>query len=142
MYLLDTDHITVLKYIESERAHRLFTRLSLATMAGKTVGTTIIGVEEQMRGWLAAIAKERLPRRQVAPYHELSQLFEFFRPFQIAPFNDEAADRFAGFSSIRIKSSDRKAAAITLVHDATLLTANRRDFEQIPGLKFENWLDP
>ncbi len=30
---------------------------------------------------------------------------------------------------------------VSLVHDALLLTANRSDFEQVPGLRFENWLD-
>ena len=34
-----------------------------------------------------------------------------------------------------------KTAAIAIVNNALLLTANRRDYEQIPGLRFENWLD-
>lgn len=34
-----------------------------------------------------------------------------------------------------------KVASIVLVHDATLLTRNSVDFAQVPGLKFENWLD-
>ena len=37
---------------------------------------------------------------------------------------------------------DLKIAAIALVNDATLLTANKRDFEQVEGLRFENWLVP
>ena len=32
-------------------------------------------------------------------------------------------------------------AAIALANNALLLTANRRDYERIPGLRFENWLD-
>jgi tRNA(fMet)-specific endonuclease VapC len=28
-----------------------------------------------------------------------------------------------------------------MTQSALLLTANRRDFEQIPGLRFDNWLD-
>ncbi len=32
-------------------------------------------------------------------------------------------------------------AATALVHDAILLSANRRDFERVPGLRVENWLD-
>jgi tRNA(fMet)-specific endonuclease VapC len=35
---------------------------------------------------------------------------------------------------------DKKIAAIARVNNAILLTANRREFEQIPGLHFENWL--
>jgi tRNA(fMet)-specific endonuclease VapC len=36
---------------------------------------------------------------------------------------------------------DLKIAAIALVNQALLLTANRRHFERVPGLKSENWLD-
>ncbi len=57
MILLDTDHLTVLKYTDSERYMRLHGRLLAA--APELIGTTIVNVEEQMRGWLAAIAKER-----------------------------------------------------------------------------------
>jgi len=34
-----------------------------------------------------------------------------------------------------------KIACIALVHDATLLTRNAADFAQVPGLRFENWLE-
>lgn len=47
MILLDSDHLTVLKYRESDRYQRLTERLSAANDA---VGTTIANVEEQMRG--------------------------------------------------------------------------------------------
>ena len=141
MILLDTDHLTVLKYKTSDRAVRLTGRLTLAAAGGEVVGTTVANVEEQMRGWLAAIARERQPRRQVAPYRDLARLLDFFRGFQIALFSDAAADLFVSFAAIRVKASDKKVAAIARAHNALLLTANKRDFEQFPGLRFENWLD-
>jgi tRNA(fMet)-specific endonuclease VapC len=36
---------------------------------------------------------------------------------------------------------DMKIAAIALASDAVLLSANLRDFRQVPGLKVENWLE-
>jgi tRNA(fMet)-specific endonuclease VapC len=36
---------------------------------------------------------------------------------------------------------DLKVAAVAIATGALLLTANRRDFRQVPGLRFENWLD-
>lgn len=36
---------------------------------------------------------------------------------------------------------DLKSAAIAIARNALLLTANRQDFELVPGLRFENWLD-
>jgi tRNA(fMet)-specific endonuclease VapC len=137
--LLDTDHASILKYRDSERYNRLVARL--ATVVDETIGVTIITVEEQMRGWLASIAKERQPRRQVGPYSELARLFDYFSEFEIALFSDAAADQFTNFNRIRIGASDRKIAAIAIVNSALLLTANRKGFEIIPGLRFENWMD-
>jgi len=43
---------------------------------------------------------------------------------------------------IRIGSQDLKIAAIAVANDALLLSANLRDFRQVPGLRVENWLVP
>jgi tRNA(fMet)-specific endonuclease VapC len=141
MILLDTDHLSVLKYGEGDRCARLLGRLT--AVPGETVGTTIISVEEQMRGWLAAIARERRVERQVTAYRELGRLFDFFGRFAIGQFDDAAAARCTLLRSERPRLGvmDLKIAAIALMNDALLLTANRRDFGQIPGLRFDNWLD-
>lgn len=140
MILLDSDHLTVLRYRTSERAVRLTARLD-AAVAEHLIGTTVVNVEESMRGWMAAIAKERSPLRQVGPYRELAELFDFYSSLAIAPFDEAAVNRFLTYSRIKVGVSDRKIAAITVTQAALLLTANRRDFEQFPGLRFENWLD-
>ena len=36
---------------------------------------------------------------------------------------------------------DLKIAAICIAHDPLLLTRNLVDFEKVPGLQVENWLD-
>jgi len=48
MIVLDTDHLTVLRFGSSERCTRLVARMEAAT--GETFGTTIINVAEQMKG--------------------------------------------------------------------------------------------
>ena len=85
MILLDTNHVSTLRMPLSERRTRLVERMTLSH--DQHFGIPIVAVEETMRGWLAAIAKERLARRQVAAYRELSSLFEFFATFPIAPFD-------------------------------------------------------
>lgn len=139
MILLDTDHLSVLRGDPSERQARLTTRL--AAVKGEEIGTTVVTVEEQMRGWLATLAKERQTRRWIRPYDELASLFEFFADWLIVRFDEPAAAVFDSYNRVRISASDRKIAAITIARGALLLTANRRDFDQIPGLRFENWLD-
>jgi tRNA(fMet)-specific endonuclease VapC len=68
-------------------------------------------------------------------------MFRFFAGFEIAAFTDAAAALFDQFGRIRISASDRKIAAIAITINALLLTANRRDYEKVPGLRFENWMD-
>jgi len=140
MILLDSDHLTVLKYRDSDRHDRLTKRLR---EANEPVGTTIVNVEEQMRGWLAAIAKERRVSRQIPAYRELAGLMEFFGKLHVRSLDVVAAAQFDELRSagIRIGTMDLKAACIALANDARLLTANRRDFEKVPGLRFENWLE-
>ena len=140
MILLDTDHLSVLKFRTSPRAMHLSGRLALAAVA---VGTSVVNVEESMRGWMAAIAKERLVHRQETAYRELAELFAFFSGLQIALFNAAAIDTFTRLKAakIRVSTRDLKIAAIAISRNALLLTANRRDFELVPGLRFDNWLD-
>ena len=56
MILLDTDHISVLKYPDHPRFASLSRRLD--TSPDQDIATTVITVEEQMRGWLAWINRE------------------------------------------------------------------------------------
>ncbi|MBK8036517.1 MAG: type II toxin-antitoxin system VapC family toxin [Verrucomicrobiaceae bacterium] len=36
---------------------------------------------------------------------------------------------------------DLRIASIALAYEATLLSRNLKDFQQVPGLKVENWLE-
>ena len=141
MILLDTDHATLLKYDSGILRDRLREKLDRLPRE-ETVAVTIVTVEEQMRGWMACLAKERTSQRQVAPYRELAMLFEFYSQFTIMLFDDRAAIQFDALRSakIRIGTMDLKIAAIALVNQSVLLTANLGDFEQVPGLRVENWL--
>ena len=139
--LIDTDHATFLKYPESERGRRLIARLT--ALPSEVVGMAIVTVEERMRGWLAMIAKEKTALRQVVGYRELARLFEFYQEFEIVPFEEAAARQFDDLRTQRLQlgTMDLKIAATTLGNNALLLSANRRDFDRVPGLRVENWLD-
>jgi tRNA(fMet)-specific endonuclease VapC len=141
MIILDSDHLSVLRYRNSERALKLIARLDQATE--KPISTSIANVEEAMRGWLAAIAKERRIERQISAYRELGELFTFFSGYTIALLDSAAAGLFNDFrkSGVKIATMDLKTACIAMANNALLLTANRRDFEKVPGLRFENWLE-
>jgi hypothetical protein len=59
------------------------------------------------------------------------------RGFEIVPFDDAAARRFDELRrrKLRIGTRDLKIAATALVNNAVLLSANRADFERVPGLR-------
>lgn len=140
MIILDTDHITTLKYSQSAEFERLTRRM--ADSVDQDFATTVITVEEQMRGWLAQIKRFREPNRQVPAYAELAGLIEFFSYWTLLPFDTAAADQFTGFRQQRIRTAtmDLKIASIAVTTDCLLLTANTQDFTAIPSLRLEDWI--
>jgi tRNA(fMet)-specific endonuclease VapC len=67
MIMLDTDHLSILKYENHPRSIRLQERLNSESDLHE-IATTIVSVEEQMRGWLARIHSERNPHHQIEHY--------------------------------------------------------------------------
>ena len=149
MLILDTNHVTALGY-SSAPARQLEERIAVR---GQETGTTIVTVEEQVRGWLARIHRANTdPRGLIFRYGRFWERIEFFASWPVLPWDEEAASRFAALRLQRIclGTMDRKIASIVLAHDATLLTRpfdcaqgtrNSADFAQVPGLKFENRID-
>ena len=139
MILLDTDHLSI-HAIPGGKAHDLLASRMLASH--EDFGTTIVCVEEQLRGWLAAIHRKHDVEDQVIAYTHLGELWDYYRDWPILPFSTQSARRFKQLrkQKIRIGTQDLKIAAIALTHDALLLSANLRDFKQVPGLRVENWL--
>lgn len=95
-----------------------------------------------MRGWLAQLRRTRDVADQVHPYDQLINLVRFFQVWDIVRFDENSAARFSILrqAGIRIGTQDLKIAAIALEARVLLLSANLRDFECVPGLRVENWL--
>jgi len=138
--VLDTDHLSAYAFPESRGYQTLAARIRSST---EEFGTAIVCLEEQLRGWLAAIKRKQDPSVQVPVYRRLEELWQFFSAWKILPFDDDAAQFFKKLrkEKVRIGSQDLKIAAIALTWDVLLLSANLRDFRQVPGLRVENWLE-
>jgi tRNA(fMet)-specific endonuclease VapC len=141
MILLDTDHFTILRYAEHPQCAGLVGRLRVFPEA--EVATTVITLEEQMRGWLAEIRRARAFAKQVPYYLRLKRLVEVFSRWTVLEFDGRAAQECVRLQKhrIRVGAQDLKIAAIAIVNDALLLSRNLRDFQKIPDLRTENWLD-
>jgi tRNA(fMet)-specific endonuclease VapC len=141
MYLLDTDHISLMdrggKEGEAVRAR-------LAAVAPEEVVTSIVSYEEQMRGWLAEIAQLRGVDKQLDAYRKLAATLESYCATPLLPFDDRALEQFQRLwvQRVRIGTMDLKIASIALASGATLLTRNLSDFGKVPGLTVEDWSTP
>jgi tRNA(fMet)-specific endonuclease VapC len=138
MIVLDTDHLSLLQIRDAPAAFALHARLDAVS---DDVVTTVITLEEQMRGWLAVLHRVPEIPRQVAYYERLLRLVSFFAAWEVLPFDQQAAATFTQLrqQGVRIGTMDLKIAAIALGHEALVLTGNLRDFQQVPGLRVEDW---
>jgi tRNA(fMet)-specific endonuclease VapC len=142
MIVLDTDHLTELQRENSVKGARLLERLD--SQADQDATTTVITLEEQLRGRLSAIHGSKDAAAQVPAYDLLTRLLDYYSRLVVLPFDRNAVQLFEGLKrqKIRIGTMDLKIAAIVLSRGATLLSANLRDFQQVPGLQVEDWLRP
>ena len=138
MFVLDTDHMSLLEWGGEGSA---VLRERLADVDSDGVATTIISYEEQMRGWMAYLARARSTEQQLAAYQRLRRHLENYRQIAILDFDRPAAAEVQRLhrARIRIGAMDLKIAAIVLSRDATLLSRNLVDFARVPGLKVEDW---
>jgi tRNA(fMet)-specific endonuclease VapC len=139
MFVLDTDHLSLLEWGSGAVGQRLHERVG-ALPEGEVV-TTIITFEEQTRGWLAFQARARTLQQQVNAYRKLKHHLDIYLKLQVLEFDAEAAAEFERLKRLRarIGAMDLKIAAIALAHDATVLTRNLKDFNRVPGLRVEDW---
>ena len=65
----------------------------------------------------------------------------FLSRVQIVDFDEAAIQRYLELKKqkIKVRTNDLRIAATALVQDATIVTRNVRDFQQVPGLKVEDW---
>jgi tRNA(fMet)-specific endonuclease VapC len=138
MYLLDTDHISLMDRGGAEGRN---IQARLDRVPADDIVASIVSFEEQMRGWMSAIARARMIERQIPFYRELERLLHYYSITPLLTFDSRAVTEFQRLrqSGIRIGTMDLKIAATALTNDATLLTRNLADFGQVPGLRVEDW---
>ncbi len=134
-YLLDTDHLTLVEHV-----HVLVWRRLLQQPVG-SVGITAVTVEEYLRGRLAVLARNQVGARQVQAYANLVAALDLLAQFPVAGFDQTCDARFQQLRQLRLRigSQDLRIAATALVRGMILVTRNRRDFSQIPGLLLDDW---
>ncbi len=139
LYILDTDHITLLQHNHPLLIARL------ATLPPKNVAVTIVSAAEQLKGRLAQINRARTAPEVANAFARFQQALNFYLTVPVLPYDEAAAAHFVRLrkiNKIRPGTQDLRIASIALNQGATVVTRNRRDFEIIPGLRFEDWSQP
>ena len=137
-YLMDTDHISLIARAGPEGA-RILARI--AALPPASVAVSIISYEEQMRGWMAQIARTPSVDRQLDAYSRLNRLREYYCLTPVLAFDDEAVAEFQTLwlGRLRVGTMDLKIAATALANKMTLITRNSSDFGKVSGLTVEDW---
>ena len=138
MLILDTDHFS--EFVrQSEIGKRLKQRLETAD---DDTAISVITLDEQARGWLAAIRQAKTGQQTISTYAKLQQLFEVAGQWKVLPWNDDATSIFEAHLGQKTKmgTMDLRIAAIAIANGGRLLSRNLKDFNRIEGLDVEDWL--
>jgi tRNA(fMet)-specific endonuclease VapC len=104
----------------------------------------ILVVEEMIRGRLNVIRQSEAGKARIAidqAYRYFEQTLQDLRQVKVLSYNSHAEAHFQILrkQKLRMGSQDLRIAAVCVVHSATLISRNRRDFERVPGLRVEFW---
>ncbi len=132
LYLLDTNTVS---YFVKGQYPLLRPRMTQAIDTQEAVISAITRAEIRYGQALMAANDKRHPRIDLL----LEQL-------PVLPWTAEAADRYGGIRAMLkrqgtpIGEMDTQIAAHALAEGLTLVTHNTRHFENVPGLKLEDWM--
>jgi tRNA(fMet)-specific endonuclease VapC len=138
MFILDTDHVSLFQRNDPNVSARI-----LATPP-EELATTVITLEEQLRGRLERVRRARSDEEVVRAYHNLLATFLYFRAITVINFDEQAQTilRRLRVQGIRIGTQDLRVAATALSREASLVTRNVRDFSIILSLIIQDWSLP
>ena len=143
MIVLDTQVVSQLQHSSEADIERLERKLT--SLGDQDLRITIITPYEQLSACLGQIKLNRQrPEDDLANIRRLDDLIAYYASWRgrILLFDEGAVAHFRGFEAKliqKIGARDSRIAAIVLSHGGLLLTANLRDFEQVPGLKVQGW---
>lgn len=134
LYLLDSDIFTHYR-------NRLPQVVKRVATYRRAVFLPVIVVDEAISGWKAAIQKAKTPDQIEDGFRHLIRTMYALGGFPIANFAKIAIARYELLKKLKLNigGNDLRIAAIALEANATVVTANIRDFSRVPGLQFEDW---
>ncbi len=135
IYLLDTDHLTLIQRGEAKVSVRYRATLREERAA------SVVSFQEQIRGRLAVINRLTDPDQLSLAYRLLREIQSFYCGLRMLDFDKVASANFELLRKAhrRLGTMDLRIAAIAIAQNAILVTRNTQDFTDIENLKLENW---
>ena len=130
MYLLDTDHLSLIQR-GGIQGRSILLRLTATTVP---FATTIVTYEEQTRGWLNRLSSVKTLEEQTNAYLRLQQHTVHYRDINVITFDIAAAQEYQ-----RLRKAYPRLGKMDLRIAAIALTRNAKDFGQIANLNSEDW---
>jgi tRNA(fMet)-specific endonuclease VapC len=135
LWILDTDHFSLFQRGYPQVRRRV------NAIPSEDIAITIVTTEEQFYGRLNRIRRAESADQVISAYRQLRETLEDFKTINLVDFGLDASNCYAELlrQKIRIGTQDLRIAATVISQNAFLVTRNRRDFERVPGLNFEDW---
>ncbi len=104
----------------------------------------VIVIEELLRGRFHVIRQAEAGQAKVdlaRAYALFEQTLRDVRQVSVLSYTPQAEALYQQWRQqrLRLPTHDLRIAAICVAHAATLISRNRRDFAQVPGLQVEFW---
>jgi len=134
--ILDTDHVPLILHNSPQ---------VITNVAKHEISVTIVTVEELINGWVGRRNDPSLVHNLPGRYYPLSTTVQYLQNIEVLDFTPEAdtclKKLLKDHPPLKKKSleNDMRIAAIALSIGATVITRNKRDFGQVPGLSIEDW---
>src|SRR5436190_16727592 len=135
LYVLDTDTLQLFQEGHPQIVDRV------RAVAPDERAVSVVTVEEQLSGWYTQLRQAKGPERLAWAYRRLAATIRFLASVQIVDFDERAIQRYEQLKKLKLKvrKMDLRIAATVLERGAILVTRNLRDFQQVPGLRIEDW---
>jgi tRNA(fMet)-specific endonuclease VapC len=134
-YVLDTDILTLY-----QRGNANVIRNAQSRPPDR-LAVVIISVEEQLSGWYTELRQAKTIDHLAKVYQRMTDTVRFLVRFNTLTFAESAITGYQDLRTAhrRLDKDDLRIAGIVLEDDDTLVTRNTKDFQQIPGLRIEDW---
>ena len=135
LYVLDTNMLSLYQDGHAKVCARVH------AVPASELAIAVLTVEEQLSAWYTQLRQAKSQQRLAWAYRRLADNVRFLSRLRILDYDEPAMRRYDSLrrQKLKVSRTDLQIAAVALELQATVVTANLRDFKRVPGLQIEDW---